>query len=60
MDSAKDIWEGTELEGTDGINQAEFVSDKIQVDGGHKTNRNQAKNSWIKSSRPATEADLAK
>ena len=49
MDSAKDIWEGTPLEGSDGINQADYKSDKIQVDGGHTPRRHQSHNTWIKS-----------
>jgi len=35
MTDAKDIWEGTPLEGTDGINQAEHVSMTAQFDLGH-------------------------
>lgn len=34
VDSAKEIWDGTPLEGTDGINTAHYKSDKIFVDQG--------------------------
>ena len=33
-DSGKDIWAGTPLEGTDGINELTYKSYKIQVDLG--------------------------
>lgn len=34
VDNAKDIWDGTPLEGTDGINEVQYKSDKIFVDQG--------------------------
>lgn len=34
VDSAKEIWSGTPLEGTDGINSVHYKSDKIFVDQG--------------------------
>lgn len=37
IDSAKEAWAGTPLEGTDGINPLHYKSEKIQVDLGTKT-----------------------
>ena len=34
IDSAKEIWEGTPLEGTDGVNQVHYKSDKLFIDQG--------------------------
>ena len=34
IDSAKEIWDGTPLEGTDGINSVHYKSDKLFMDGG--------------------------
>ena len=34
VDTAKEIWEGTPLEGTDGVNTVHYRSDKIFVDQG--------------------------
>jgi hypothetical protein len=36
IDSAKEAWAGTPLEGTDGINPLHYKSEKIQVDLGTK------------------------
>jgi putative FmdB family regulatory protein len=34
IDSTKEIWDGTPLEGTDGVNQVHYKSDKLFIDQG--------------------------